>query len=37
MVWRFWRAWSKAPPPPQLQVLLDAVGKGHSLDLYVPV
>ena len=37
MLWRFWRAWSKAPPPPQLQALLDAVHRGHSLDLYVPV
>ena len=37
MLWRYWRAWSKAPPPPQLQALLDTVGKGHSLDVYVPV
>jgi hypothetical protein len=36
MLWRFWRAWSKAPPPPPLQALLDAVGEGHSLDLYAP-
>ena len=37
MLWRFWRAWSNAPPPPQLQALLDAVHRGHSLDLSVPV
>jgi hypothetical protein len=37
MLWRFWQAWSKVPPPPQLQALLDAEGKGHSLDVYVPV
>ena|SRR5215212_723092 len=36
-LWRFWRAWSKAPPPPQLQALLEAVGGGHSLDVYVPI
>src|SRR5215208_127080 len=36
MLWRFWRAWSKAPPPPQLQALLDAEGGGHSLNVYVP-
>jgi hypothetical protein len=36
MLWRFWRAWSKAPPPPQLQALLDAVGGGHSLNVYGP-
>src|SRR5215216_2995491 len=37
MLWRFWRAWSNAPPPPQLRALLDAVGGGHSLDVYVPI
>lgn len=37
MLWRFWRAWSKAPPPPQLRALLDEVGRGHSLDVYVLV
>ena len=36
MLWHFCRAWSNAPPPPQLRTLLDAVGGGHSLDLYVP-
>jgi hypothetical protein len=31
-----WRAaWSKAPPPRQLQELLDSVGAGHGLHLYV--
>src|SRR5215216_4608740 len=37
MLWRFWRAWSKAPPPPQLRALLDAVGEGHPLNVYVPI
>src|SRR5918993_61852 len=37
MLWRYWRAWSKAPPPPQLRALLEALQRGHSLDLYVPV
>jgi hypothetical protein len=37
MLWRFWRAWSNAPPPPALQALLDAVGSGQPLrfSLYV--
>jgi hypothetical protein len=37
MLWRFWRAWSNAPPPPALQALLDAVGGGQPLrfSLYV--
>jgi hypothetical protein len=34
---RCWRAWTNAPPPPQLQALIDAVGTGHPLDLYSPV
>ena len=33
MLWRYWRAWSSAPPPPALQALLDAVGSGHPLHL----
>ncbi len=37
MLWRLWQAWSEADPPPALQALLDAVGRGHSLDLYVSV
>jgi hypothetical protein len=32
---RCWRAWSTAPPPPELQALLDAVGRGRPLDLYL--
>jgi len=32
---RCWRAWSSRPPPPELQALLDAVGAGRPLDLYV--
>ncbi len=27
--------WSNAPPPPELRALLDAVGQGHPLDLYL--
>ncbi|MFJ2378900.1 transposase [Streptomyces sp. NPDC087769] len=33
---RCWRAWSNAPPPPELQALINAVGAGHPLDLYSP-
>ena len=29
MLWRYWRVWSSAPPPPALQALLDAVGNGQ--------
>jgi DDE superfamily endonuclease len=32
---RCWRAWSEAPPPPPLQALLDAVGMGRPLNLYL--
>jgi DDE superfamily endonuclease len=32
---RWWAAWSKAPPPRQLQELLDSVSAGHGLHLYV--
>ena len=32
-LWRCWRSWSNAPPPPELRALLDAVGQGHPLDL----
>ena len=32
---RWWRAWSTALPPPELQALLEAVGQGHSLNLSV--
>jgi len=34
-LWRCWHAWSNAPPPPELRALLDAVGQGHPLDLYL--
>jgi hypothetical protein len=33
---RCWRAWSPAPPPRQLQRLLDAVARGQRLYLYIP-
>jgi hypothetical protein len=32
---RWWPAWSKAPPPPQLQALIDSVAAGCSLHLYI--
>ena len=32
---RWWAAWSKAPPPRQLQELLNSVGAGHGLHLYI--
>jgi hypothetical protein len=32
---RWWPAWSKAPPPPQLQALIDSVAAGHGLHLYI--
>jgi SRSO17 transposase len=34
-LWRCWRAWSNAPPPPELLALLDSVGQGRPLDLYL--
>ncbi len=34
-LWRWWRAWSTAPPPPAIQALLHAVGSGHPLQLYL--
>ena len=33
---RWWAAWSKAPPPPQLQALISSVAAGHGLHLYIP-
>ena len=33
---RWWHAWSKAPPPAELQHLLDTVTAGHGLYLYLP-
>jgi len=32
---RWWPAWSKAPPPPQLQALMDSVAAGCGLHLYI--
>jgi hypothetical protein len=29
-------AWSPTPPPAELQALIDAVGAGHGLHLYLP-
>jgi hypothetical protein len=33
---RWWRAWSTGPPPAELQALIDAVGAGQGLYLYLP-
>jgi len=33
---RWWQAWSKAPPPPQLQALINSVSAGCGLHLYIP-
>jgi len=33
---RWWQAWSKAPPPPQLQALINSITAGHGLHLYIP-
>jgi len=33
---RWWVAWSKAPPPPQLQALINSVTAGRGLHLYIP-
>jgi hypothetical protein len=35
MLWRWWRAWSTAPPPPPILALLDALDRGHALPLYL--
>jgi hypothetical protein len=35
-LWRWWRAWSTAPPPPAIRALLHAVGTGHPLHPYFP-
>ena len=32
---RWWQAWSKAPPPPQLQALINSVAAGYGLHLYI--
>lgn len=34
---RWWRAWSDAPPPPEIQALLRAVGSGRPLNLYLRI
>ena len=31
-----WAAWSKAPPPPQLQALISSAAAGRGLHLYIP-
>jgi hypothetical protein len=33
---RYWQAWSNAPPPPQLLALINSVGAGRGLHLYIP-
>jgi hypothetical protein len=33
---RWWQAWSKAPPPPQLQALMTSLTAGCGLHLYIP-
>jgi uncharacterized protein YjiS (DUF1127 family) len=33
---RWWQAWSKAPPPRQLQALMTSLEAGHGLHLYIP-
>ena len=33
---RWWQAWSKAPPPTELQALITAVTAGQALNLYTP-
>ena len=33
---RWWHAWSKGPPPPQPQALINSVSAGRGLHLYIP-
>ncbi len=33
---RWWQAWSRRPPPPPLQALINSVGAGCGLHLYIP-
>jgi SRSO17 transposase len=33
---RCWKAWAPAPPPPELATLLEAVGSGVPINLYLP-
>jgi SRSO17 transposase len=35
MRWRCWRAWSDLPPPSELQALLDWLGRGRPINLYL--
>ena len=35
MLWRYWKAFSGMPPPPQLKALLEWVFSGKGLYLYV--
>ena len=32
---RWWPAWSKAPPPRQLQALMNSLAAGRGLHLYI--
>ncbi|MFJ8745314.1 hypothetical protein ACIRL2_38810 [Embleya sp. NPDC127516] len=34
---RYWRAWSTKPPPTELQTLINALGTGRPIELYIPV
>ncbi|MDP9455988.1 MAG: hypothetical protein M3Q60_09390 [Actinomycetota bacterium] len=34
MLWRYWRAFSDLPPPPELRALLEQVFSGRGLYLY---
>jgi len=34
-LWRYWRAWSLAPPPMPLRALLDRLWQGQGIYLYV--
>lgn len=36
LLWRYWRAWSSLPSPPELQALLVSVQRGQPLYLYDP-
>jgi hypothetical protein len=35
LLWRYWRAFSRRPPPAELRVLLEQLFAGQGLDLYV--
>jgi hypothetical protein len=34
MLWRYWKAFSDKPPPPELRALLEQVFSGKGLYLY---